>query len=251
MTLERARPGRTGPVTVLLLDRPGLDALTAEFPAIVPPLLTEVARELRWKNNLLREVTIASAEGLSGAQLETVLGHRRRRLGRRHDGLVRRATRSLLRRLLVEPARQPLFWTLLGFVAALATARTVVHEIISSGAQKRFFALIGGGAGNPIHIHHFNYGIALVALTGFAALHPKARRVLRLLAFTFGFGCGLVIDEFALLWNLNPDYYQTSSRIAMVVVGGVLLQVVYVRSVYAELGRRCWSWLRQRTRRAS
>lgn len=151
---------------------------------------------------------------------------------------MRRGTQSIIQRLLIEPLRQPAFFALLGFVLALSAARAVVGEIIAHGAQKHFFALIGGAVGNPIHIHHFNYGILLVTLTGALALYPPARQYLRFLGFTFGFGCGLVTDEFALLWNLNPDYYQRASRVAMVVVGGLLVQLVYLRGTYAQLGKR-------------
>jgi hypothetical protein len=144
----------------------------------------------------------------------------------------------LARALLVEPARRPAFWILAGAALALLSARTVVAVILRRGLQRSLFALIETSAGHPIHVHHFNYGLLLVALIGFLAMIPRLRRNLRGLSFFYGFGLGLVVDEFALLWNLNPDYHQPGSRLAGVALIFALLQIVYFRSLYVALGRR-------------
>jgi hypothetical protein len=114
----------------------------------------------------------------------------------------------------------------------------MVGWILANGMQHRLFALIGSEAGNPIHVHHFNYGLLLVSLVGLLSMAPRLRRILRPLAFVFGFGVGLVVDEFALLWNLNPDYYQPSSRLAAGLVLFALFQVVYFRTLYLAIARR-------------
>src|SRR4051794_6982011 len=41
----------TLPTTLAVLDRPALDALYVEFPAIAPPWVAELARELKWRND--------------------------------------------------------------------------------------------------------------------------------------------------------------------------------------------------------
>jgi hypothetical protein len=120
-----------------------------------------------------------------------------------------------------------------------------VAVIIKNGLQKHLFALIGGKAGNPIHVHHFNYGLVLVSLVGVLSLMPRPRRLLRRLAFVFGFGIGLIVDEFALLWNLNPDYYQPESRLAAGLVILAILQVVYFRAFWMGLLWRTVAWVRQ------
>jgi len=89
-----------------------------------------------------------------------------------------------------------------------------------------------------MHIHHFNYGLILVCITGFLALSPTSRRSLRSLSMAFGFGCGLVFDEFALFWNLNPDYSQGLSLISAAIAFIVLVQLVYFRRFWVALGTR-------------
>lgn len=232
------------PTSLAVLDRAGLDALFDEFPALAPPWVAELARELKWRNDLLREVSLAHAEELPPKALEAILRRRRLNLQRRRSSPVRRATARLVRALFTAPGARPSFWVLVGAVTALTVARTVVAMIIKNGLQKHLFALIGSEVGHPIHVHHFNYGLLLVAITGVAVLVPCTRAALRRLAFVFGFGLGLIVDEFALLWNLNPDYYQASSRIVAGVVLLLIAQVVWFRALYLSLFHRLLERLR-------
>jgi hypothetical protein len=229
------------PARLATLDGDGLTRLFADYPAIAPPWLSELGRELKWRNDLLREVSLAYAERLPEAQLAAVLGRRRKRLAHHRRATVRNAAARLGRALFTAPGARPSFWVLVGAVSALAAARTVVALIIQNGLQKHLFALIGGRVGHPIHVHHFNYGLLLVSLTGVLLLLPRTRGWLRRLAFVFGFGVGLIVDEFALLWNLNPDYYQPQSRLAAALVLIGIAQVVYFRALWIALLRRVLS----------
>lgn len=224
--------------TVATLDHASLEKLFEQLPIIGVRFVAELGRELKWRNDLLREVCLARAEGLAPARLEGVLRRRRRTLRRKRQSSLRRLGAGVWRLLVSEPARLPSFWMFAGAVLALVSARAVVAFIISRGLQKTMFALIGGAEGRPIHIHHFNYGLLLVSVIGLVSMLPRVRPYLRALSFVFGFGLGLVVDEFALLWNLNPDYYQASSRLAAGLVLFALAQVVYFRAMYANLWRR-------------
>ncbi len=220
------------------LDAAALDRVFADYPAVAPPWLRELGRELKWRNDLLREVSLAYAEKLPPAQVQALLSRRHRRLRQNRRSNLRGAFARLGRALFTAPGTRPSFWVLLGALSALAAARTVVALIISNGLQKHLFALIGGKVGHPIHVHHFNYGLLLVSLVSVLLLLPRPRSALRRLAFVFGFGLGLIVDEFALLWNLNPDYYQPQSRFAAGLVLMGIVQVVYLRKMWSALFRR-------------
>ncbi|HEY3353995.1 MAG TPA: hypothetical protein VGQ83_12155 [Polyangia bacterium] len=242
---HEARPARLTadvhgrPAEVALLDRDGLARILDEFPATALPLCEEIAGELKWKNDLLRDLEVIHQEGLADRQRESVLASRRRKLKRRRRHVIRAASRALFRRLVLERGKEPAFWVLTGFLVALATARTVVRTIITFNLQKKLFALIPSPGGlNPVHVHHFNYGIALVVIVGVLVLLPRGRRMLRLLGFAFGAGLGLIVDEFALLWHLHPDYYQRASYIAIVVSALGLMQIIYFRAFYLGVARR-------------
>jgi hypothetical protein len=237
----RGRAGRLvarGPATVATLDRPALDSILAEWPAAAVPWLDLLGRELKWRNDLLREVSLAYAEGLPPARLESVLGRRRARLAHHRRSTVGSALLRTMRSVFTLPGTRPSFWVLVGALSALAAARTVVAFILAQGLQKHLFALIGSKVGHPVHVHHFNYGILLVLTSGVLLLWRRTRGAIRRLAFVFGFGLGLIVDEFALLWNLNPDYYQPSSRLAAALVVLALAQFVWFPSLWLAAGRR-------------
>jgi hypothetical protein len=233
-----------GPATLAVLDRTTLDGLLVDFPAIAPPWIAELGRELKWRNDMLREVSLARSEGLPKQAMEAMLSRRRKRLQHRRRSPLRSMTRHLVTAIFTAPGKRPSFWVLIGALTALAAARTVVAMIIKNGLQQHLFALIGGQVGHPIHVHHFNYGVALVSVAGLLALLPRTRGAILQIAFVFGFGIGLIVDEFALLWNLNPDYYQPLSRLAAGVVLLVIVQIVYFRNLYIALAKRVLAVIR-------
>jgi CRP-like cAMP-binding protein len=230
--------------TIATLDSPGFDALLAEYPAIALPLANELASELGTMNDLLRQLVELHAEDLSADQLAAAVEERRRAIARRGARVTRLSVSALFRRLVIERGAEPPFWMLTGFIVSLGLARMVVALILKYGLEKRLFALVPGNDPNPMHVHHFNYGLILIGAAGLAALFPFGRRALRGLAFAFGFGCGLVFDEFALFWNLNPEYAQSLSLLAAAVMAAALVQLTYFRGYWIRLGRRAWFSLR-------
>lgn len=229
---------------VVVVDFLKFEWLLSEYPVVYLPLVARLGVELKWRNDFLRDLLLARASRLPPEALRRVFTRERRLLARQRARPIRALGEFLGQVLFVEPASRPAFWVFVGASLALVSARTVVAMILEHGLQSKLFALIGTGAGNPIHVHHFNYGLLLVSSVGLVAMLPQARRRIRLLSFLFGFGAGLVVDEFALLWNLNPDYYQPSSRLAAALFLFALAQGVYFRGLYAAMARRLWGWVR-------
>jgi CRP-like cAMP-binding protein len=227
------------PAVIAVLDAPGLERVLAEFPAVALPLCREVATELAVRDDFLRQLLELHAADLPATELSAAIT--KRRIAQRNPARVTRAsTRGAFRRLVIDEGAEPAFWMLVGFIASLTGARLVVHLILKYGLEQQLFALVPGNDPNPMHIHHFNYGLVLVGVSGLIALFPLGRRMLRGLALMFGLGAGLVFDEFALFWNLNPEYAQRLSLIAAGVAAAVLLQLVYFRAFWGALARRAW-----------
>jgi hypothetical protein len=231
------------PCVLATIDRPGLERLLAEFPAVALPLAGELSRELRLRNDAVRQLLELHAEGLPPDQLASAVAERRRAISRHGATVTRLSPQALFRWLVVEPGEDPPFWMLVGFLVSLGLARLVVHLILKYHLESQLFALVQGKDPNPLHVHHFNYGLVLIGSAGLAALFPLGRKALRLLAFAFGAGCGLVFDEFSLIWNLNPEYARPSSLIASGVVAAVLAQLAYFRGYWRALARRVWQGL--------
>jgi len=229
------------PARLAVLDRAAFTALLGEFPAIAVPLARELASEVAVRDDFLRQLLELQHARLPVNQLQAAIREREAAQHRRGAHVARSSTRGLFQRLVVQQGAEPPFWMLIGFLLSLGGARLVVHLILKYHLESRLFALVPGNDPNPMHVHHFNYGLLLVSLVGLLALAPRMRQRLRMLAFLFGIGLGLVVDEFALLWNLNPDYYQPSSRLAALAALFVLFQTVYLRSLWAGLARRVWA----------
>jgi CRP-like cAMP-binding protein len=226
--------------TVALLDRAGLDAILADFPSVAQPLAIELSSELRFSNDVSRQLLEIWAEGLSPAQQLQALQGRRAAIQRRGARVTRLSVRSLFRRTIVDRGAEPPFWAMLGFLLSLLGARLVVALILKYGLEKRLFALVPGSDPNPMHVHHFNYGLVLIAAAGLGALFPLGRRALRALGLLLGLGAGLVFDEFALFWNLNPEYAQALSLYSAAIALVALVNLTYFRSFWRAVAGRVW-----------
>ena len=223
---------------IALIDRVGFERLLSEFPVVALPLAAELASELRTRNDQVRQVAELRMSGRRLQQIERSIQRLRRVLVLRSAGVRRPSAGGLFRRLVIDQGAEPPFWMLLGFVAGLTGARLTVHLIVKYKLEKQLFVLVAGQDKNPMHIHHFNYGLILVGITGLLALSPYGRRSLRSLSLAFGLGCGLVFDEFALFWNLNPDYSQGLSLISAAIALVALIQLAYFRRFWVALVNR-------------
>lgn len=77
------------------------------------------------------------------------------------------------------------------------------------------------------HVHHLNYGIFLLSLTGAATLMLRLSRTQRnLAALCYGIGLALTFDEFGMWLHLGGGYWQRSSYDAVVVVTAALGLIV-------------------------
>jgi CRP-like cAMP-binding protein len=217
------------------IDRAALDKILADFPSVALPLATELATELRVRNEVLRELLEVHAESLSADQRRAAILSRKRALVLRGARVTRLSPKALFRTLVSARGGEPPFWMLTGFIASMTGARLVVAFILKFKLEKQLFALVPGTDPNPMHVHHFNYGLILIGISGLAALSPLGRRALRSLAFVFGLGCGLVFDEFALFWNLNPEYAQSLSLVMAALMASVLVQLTYFRGFWKAL----------------
>lgn len=88
------------------------------------------------------------------------------------------------------------------------------------------------------HIHHFWYGIAMLAIGGWLGISYQNDRIDRLAAILFGAGGGIIGDEAGLLLTLN-DYWTgvtyTLIIIFLTLVSMLVLLFRYSRAITAEL----------------
>ena len=122
----------------------------------------------------------------------------------------------LYRKMVVQRKQEANFWILYSFLFALISSRLVVYFLPG-------VSLIING----VHVHHFAYGIVLLALAGILALNGYHEKKLRVTSVVYGFGLGVAADEFGMWIHLKDDYWIRQSYDAVVVVTGLLISIVY------------------------
>jgi cytochrome bd-type quinol oxidase subunit 2 len=110
--------------------------------------------------------------------------------------LIFRPLKYAYRELISNRRRQIPFWVLLGFLPSYLTARLLVHF-----APGLFFHVHG------VHVHHFTYGIIVLAIF-------------------YGIGLALSFDEFG-MWVRLTDHYNIDQ--SEDVMAGILVFLVFAR----------------------
>jgi hypothetical protein len=137
-------------------------------------------------------------------------------LGRR----IRRAYRDE-----VGPVEQALLVAWSAFGVTFGITRAVTYWLHIGHGPAAGGITIGGR-----HLHHYNLGIALLAAVGAAALRgQELHRHHPLTATAYGSGTALIIDEIALLIDLQDVYWAREGRrsvdaaIGLIAAGGIYL----------------------------
>lgn len=120
----------------------------------------------------------------------------------------------------VGPAEQALMLSWAAFGTTFGATRAITHLL-------RWRDSSSGGSGGIViagrHIHHYNFGIALLAGVGGVAVHgqePWRRHPLT--AVSYGSGAALIVDELALLLDLQDVYWAKEGRTSVDAAFGAL-----------------------------
>lgn len=118
---------------------------------------------------------------------------------------------------------------LIFFMASFLVARTFTT------LSPNTIILVEGG----IHIHHFWFGLALLAVGGWMGIVNQNQRIDQLAAVLYGAGAGLIADEFGLLLTFGDYWTGWTYTIVIVLVTlasmGILL-AKYSRTI------RTYAW---------
>lgn len=124
---------------------------------------------------------------------------------------------------------------MLSFLGTFALSRVVTYVIPGVSLKVR-----------SIHVHHFAYGIFLLAFLGYFLLtQPRSPKTRLRLSLLYGFALGLAMDEFAMWIQLENVYYDRTSYDAVVIVSLVLLNIVYFEDFWKKWGYRLEKFLKK------
>jgi hypothetical protein len=107
----------------------------------------------------------------------------------------------------LHPGQQSALISWLAFTATFVTVRVITHKIRAGGGRIHNVS-VGG-----VHLHHYLWGILMVSTVGGVALRGEDRlRRHPIVAIAYGAGLALIVDEFALLLDLQDVYWAKQGR---------------------------------------
>lgn len=92
---------------------------------------------------------------------------------------------------------------------------------------------------NGIHIHHFWFGIALLAAGGWIGISYNEKETNRLSAILYGIGGGLIVDEVGLLLTFGDYWTELTFSFLIVLLAFVFVLILlysYRETILKELG---------------
>jgi hypothetical protein len=126
----------------------------------------------------------------------------------------------------LEPRERAVLWAWIGFTATFAAVRAITYSIRKGNGPFRNLSV--GGA----HLHHYMWGIGLVSAVGAVAVAGSDRELRHpATGAAYGTGLALIVDEFALLLDLEDVYWTRQGRVSLdlgigtVGLGGVALRL--------------------------
>ena len=138
-----------------------------------------------------------------------------------------RAVTTTYRHLILDREREVTFWVLGTFLPTFLFARALVY------LAPRIFVSVGG-----THIHHFTWGILLLAISGYLALILQTEVWRTRIAALYGIGLALSFDEFGMWLRLQDNYWVRQSYDAVLVILVLLVNVVYFGDFWLHLLQR-------------
>ncbi len=117
------------------------------------------------------------------------------------------------------------FAALFSFLATFSVLRTIVY-LMDFGYIlniSHFFLNIRG-----VHVHHFTYGIIILAVIGFLSLISFSPKNKIWLALGYGTGLGFAMDEAGQWLLLQEEYWVRQSYDAVIITSLILLVIIYL-----------------------
>lgn len=128
----------------------------------------------------------------------------------------------------IGPTEQSMLIAWTGFGTTFGVTRAITHWIRAGHGPAS-----GGMSAGGRHLHHYNIGILLLAAVGAVALRGEERhRRHPVTATAYGSGTALIVDELALLIDLQDVYWSREGRtsvdaaVGLIALGGVYLAAV-------------------------
>jgi len=121
------------------------------------------------------------------------------------------------------------FIVLVYFFATFVIARILVYAW-TYGYIPEISLVIKG-----IEIHHFNFGIFILAIVGYLLLVSEKEKNRSRIAKIYGIGLALAFDEFGMWLHLDNNYLLRQSYDAIIIIGVLFLNIIYLSHIWKKI----------------
>ncbi len=122
---------------------------------------------------------------------------------------------DFLRRLKDKHGQKVSFLILLSFLFAFTAARA--YALVTAPILEI----------NGVHIHHMNFGISLLAISGLLGFYFSNSNWRKKIIVLYGIGLGLTFDEFGMWLHLEDHYWIRTSYDAIIIISLILLNAIF------------------------
>lgn len=117
------------------------------------------------------------------------------------------------------------------------TSFLILLSFLGTFIIARFYALIAAPVFiyRDVHVHHLNYGIAFLSLSGFLSFYLSNSKWRNKIIVFYGIGLGLTFDEFAMWLRLEDHYWMRSSYDAIIIISAILMNIVFFSDFWQRM----------------
>ncbi len=178
--------------------------------------MSGTSTRLRWGTRALGGVSVTTVVVLIGAETVRVwrLGKLPQTHGAEEHGRnpITRAVNTLVEGYRVSSTRENTILNMTAsFITTFGITRAITHSIRTRGRLGPIKNIVAGGR----HVHHFIPGTLLSMASGGVAIGMSRPSLDRWLAIPFGAGVALVLDEAALLLELEDVYWSEEGKLSV------------------------------------
>jgi hypothetical protein len=137
---------------------------------------------------------------------------------------------DFIRRFRDKHGQKVSFLILFYFLAAFVVARTYAVLYLIFGAP---VVVING-----IHVHHLNFGIFFLVISGFLGFYLSNSKWRRKIIAFYGIGLGLTFDEFGMWLHLEDHYWIRTSYDAIIIISAILLNAIFFGGRWVRVIKR-------------
>lgn len=116
----------------------------------------------------------------------------------------------------------------------------ILLSFLPSFIIARFCALIAAPVlfYKDIHIHHLNFGIGFLAISGLLGFYFSNSRWRNKIIILYGIGLGLTFDEFGMWLHLEDHYWMRTSYDAIVIISVILINAVFFGEKWVRIFKK-------------